>query len=292
MAIDGGDSLLAKKQKVEAMINPLTLQPYSERYYQLLGKRKKMPAWEARKEFLKLIKRNQIVVLAGETGSGKIALLVQFLLEAGYHMGGCQNRGFACTQPRRVAAMSVARHVADELDVQLATHVGYLIRFEDRTSEETIVKFLTDGMLLREVMTDPLLNKYSVIILDLAHERTLAMDVLFGLVRDVTERRLELKLVVMCATMDVQQMQSYFYDAGLLVIPESEREPERDPFEGSSRIVVQNGQQPRVRCSHRLHNGLQGAIVLYRGFLRSYKGLRALHRPILVGFCRFGLARA
>ena len=204
-----------------------------------------MPAWEARKEFLKLIKRNQIVVLAGETGSGKIAQLVQFLLEAGYYMGGRQNREIACTQPRRVAAMSVARHVADELDVQLATHVGYLIRFEDRTSEETIVKFLTDGMLLREVMTDPLLNKYSVIILDLAHERTLAMDVLFGLVRDVMERRLELKLVVMCATMDAQQMQSYFYDAPLLVIPESERESERGPLEGSSRTVVQNGEESR-----------------------------------------------
>ena len=204
-----------------------------------------MPVWEARKEFLKLMKRNQAVVLAGETSSEKITQLSHFLLTAGYHMAGRPYRGIACMQSRRVAAMSVARHVAGELDVQLATHVGYLIRFEDRTSEETIVKFLTDGMLLREVMTDPLLNKYSVIILDLAHERTLAMDVLFGLVRDVTERRLELKLVVMCATMDVQQMQSYFYDAGLLVIPESEREPERDPLEGSSRIVVQNGQEPR-----------------------------------------------
>ena len=190
-----------------------------------------MPVWEARKEFLKLIKRNQIVVLAGETGSGKIALLVQFLLEAGYHMGGCQKRGFACTQPRRVAAMSVARHVADELDVQLATHVGYLIRFEDRTSEETIVKFLTDGMLLCEVMTDFLFNKYSVIILDQAYERTLAMDVLFDLVRDVMGRRLELKLFVMCATMDAQQMQRYFYGAPFLNIPEPEQEPERDPLE-------------------------------------------------------------
>ena len=174
MTTDGVDSQSAKKQKVEAMINPLRLQPYSARYHQLLEKRKKLPVWEARKVFLKLIKRNQTVVLAGETSSGKITQLAQFLLEAGYHMAGRQNRGIACTQPRRVAAMSVARHVADELDVQLATHVGYLIRFEDRTSEETIVKFLTDGILLREVMTDPLLNKYSVIISDQARERTLA----------------------------------------------------------------------------------------------------------------------
>ena len=160
-------------------------------------------------------------------------------------MEGRYNRGIACTQLRRVAAMSVARHVVDELDVQLATHVGYLIRFEDRTSEETIVKFLTDGMLLREVMTDFLFNKYSVIFLDQAYERTLAMDVLFDLVRDVMGRRLELKLFVICATMDAQQMQSYFYGAPFLNIPEPEREPERDLLETCSRTVVKDGEEPR-----------------------------------------------
>merc|ERR1719195_220019 len=158
-----------------------------------------------------------------------------------------QNKGIACTQPRRVAAMSVAQRVADELDVKLATYVGYLIRFEDRTSEETILKFLTDGMLLREAMSDPLLSAYSVVILDEAHERTLATDVLFGLLKEVIKRRPDLKVVIMSATMDAQKMQGYFDNAPLLNIPGRTHpvevfytaDPERDYLEAAIRTVVQ-----------------------------------------------------
>lgn len=242
------DSGPAPKQvKTEDAINPLTGKEYSKKYYEILEKRKKLPAWEARKDFLKLIKRNQGVVLVGETGSGKTTQLPQFLLEAGYHIQNGENRGIACTQPRRVAAMSVAQRVADELDVTLSTFVGYLIRFEDKTSSDTILKFLTDGMLLREAMTDPMLTKYSVIILDEAHERTLATDVLFGLMKEVMKRRPDLKLVVMSATMDAQKMQSYFDNAPLLNIPGRTHpveifycaEPERDYLEAAIRTVVQ-----------------------------------------------------
>lgn len=225
----------------------MTGTPYSKRYYEILEKRRKLPAWEARKEFLKLVKRNPAVVLVGETGSGKTTQLPQFLLEAGYHIQNGENRSIACTQPRRVAAMSVAQRVADELDVTLATYVGYLIRFEDRTSPETILKFLTDGMLLREAMTDPLLSKYSVIILDEAHERTLATDVLFGLLKEVMKNRPELKVVIMSATMDAQKMQVYFDNAPLLNIPGRTHpveifytaDPERDYLEAAIRTVVQ-----------------------------------------------------
>jgi pre-mRNA-splicing factor ATP-dependent RNA helicase DHX15/PRP43 len=240
----------AKRQKVEAgapTSNPLTGRPYSKRYFDILSKRKNLPAWEARKDFLKLIKKNQAVVLVGETGSGKTTQLPQFLLEAGYHIQDGQNRGIACTQPRRVAAMSVAQRVADELDVELASYVGYLIRFEDKTSPDTILKFLTDGMLLREAMSDPLLDKYSVVILDEAHERTLATDVLFGLLKEVMKRRPTLKVVVMSATMDAQKMQGYFDGAPLLNIPGRTHpveifytaEPERDYLEAAIRTVVQ-----------------------------------------------------
>jgi HrpA-like RNA helicase len=237
----------AKADAAPATENPLTSKPYSQKYYDILEKRRNLPAWDARKDFLKLIKRKQVVVLVGETGSGKTTQLPQFLLEAGYHVQNGVNKGIACTQPRRVAAMSVAQRVADELDVKLSTYVGYLIRFEDMTSPETILKFMTDGMLLREAMNDPMMSKYSVIILDEAHERTLSTDVLFGLLKEVIKRRPELKLVVMSATMDAAKMQTYFGDAPLLNIPGRTHpvevfytaEPERDYLEAAIRTVVQ-----------------------------------------------------
>jgi len=143
--------------------------------------------------------------------------------------------------------MSVAQRVSDELDVTLGTYVGYLIRFEIMTSPETILKFMTDGMLLREAMNDPMMSKYSVIILDEAHERTLATDVLFGLIKEVLKRRPELKCVIMSATMDAAKMQTYFDSAPLLNIPGRTHpvevfytaEPERDYLEAAIRTVVQ-----------------------------------------------------
>eukprot|EP00929_Paragymnodinium_shiwhaense_P026175 TRINITY_DN15610_c0_g1_i1.p1 TRINITY_DN15610_c0_g1~~TRINITY_DN15610_c0_g1_i1.p1 ORF type:complete len:711 (-),score=220.61 TRINITY_DN15610_c0_g1_i1:157-2289(-) len=231
----------------ERTVNPLTGTEYSKKYHDILAKRQKLPAWEARKDFLKLVKKNQAVVLVGETGSGKTTQLPQFLLEAGYHCQNNEIKTIACTQPRRVAAMSVAQRVADELDTALGRHVGYSIRFEDNTSPETILKFMTDGMLLREAMADPLLARYNVVILDEAHERTLSTDVLFGLLKEVMKRRPDLKVVVMSATMDAQKMQGYFDDAPLLNIPGRThpveifytQDPERDYLEAAIRTVVQ-----------------------------------------------------
>ncbi|KAF0976562.1 hypothetical protein FDP41_004461 [Naegleria fowleri] len=118
--------------------------------------------------------------------SGKTTQIPQFLVHAGYSKDG---KGIACTQPRRVAAMSVAQRVADEMDVDLGNEVGYSIRFEDKSSEKTILKYLTDGMLLREAMLDPKLSKYSVVILDEAHERTLSTDILMGLLKELLQKR-------------------------------------------------------------------------------------------------------
>lgn len=155
----------------------------------------------------------------------------QFLAAAGYTKN---NKCVACTQPRRVAAMSVARRVAEEMDLVLGEHVGYTIRFEDCTSSKTILKFvhffflsnhkyffryLTDGMLLREAMGDPLLSRYSVLILDEAHERTLSTDVLMGLLKEVLLKRKDLKLVVMSATLDAGKFQEYFDNAPVMVCP-------------------------------------------------------------------------
>ena len=116
-------------------------------------------------------------------------------------------KGVACTQPRRVAAMSVSARVAEEMDCALGQEVGYSIRFEDCTSSKTLLKYLTDGMLLREAMSDPLLEAYGMVLLDEAHERTLATDILMGLLKEVAKQRPDLKIVVMSATLDAGKFQ-------------------------------------------------------------------------------------
>ncbi len=135
----------------------------------------------------------------GETGSGKTTQITQYLMEAGYTRKGI----IGCTQPRRVAAVAVAKRVAEEMGVDLGQQVGYAIRFEDVTTKVvTRIKYMTDGVLLRESLTDPELEQYSVIVMDEAHERSLNTDVLFGLMRGVAARRRDLKLVITSATLD------------------------------------------------------------------------------------------
>lgn len=121
-------------------------------------------------------------LLTGETGSGKTTQLTQYLHEDGYSKYGM----IGCTQPRRVAAMSVAKRVSDEMGTQLGDEVGYAIRFEDCTSENTVIKYMTDGILLRESLREADLDHYSAVIMDEAHERSLSTDVLFGLLREVS----------------------------------------------------------------------------------------------------------
>ena len=198
-----------------------------------------------RDEFLQMYQKSQFLVFVGETGSGKTTQIPQFVLfDDQPHI---QRKLVACTQPRRVAAMSVAQRVANEMDVTLGDQVGYSIRFEDVTSQKTILKYMTDGMLLREAMNDNNLNRYSTIILDEAHERTLATDTLMGLLKEVAQRRPDLKIVIMSATLDAQKFQSYFNDAPLLAVPGRTHpveifytpEPERDYLEASLRTVLQ-----------------------------------------------------
>ena len=187
--------------------NPLTGRPYSKRYYKLLETRQQLPVYQAKAKVLKLIKKYQVVLLVGETGSGKTTQVPQFVLDL-------QPEGkIACTQPRRVAAMSVSERVAEECDVNLGDEVGYSIRFDDRSSARTRVKYLTDGMLLREAMDDANLSQYSVVILDEAHERTVATDILLGWVKEACERRPELRVVVMSATLEEEKFQHFFPQA-------------------------------------------------------------------------------
>ncbi|XP_011040915.1 PREDICTED: probable pre-mRNA-splicing factor ATP-dependent RNA helicase [Populus euphratica] len=230
-------------------INRWNGKPYSQRYYEILEKRKNLPVWHQKEDFLQVLKRNQVLVLVGETGSGKTTQIPQFVLEAVELESSDRRRKMmiGCTQPRRVAAMSVSRRVAEEMDVTIGEEVGYSIRFEDCSSARTVLKYLTDGMLLREAMTDPLLERYKVIILDEAHERTLATDVLFGLIKEVLKNRPDLKLVVMSATLEAEKFQGYFGEAPLMKVPGRlhpveifyTQEPERDYLEAAIRTVVQ-----------------------------------------------------
>jgi len=178
--------------------------------------RKSLPIYAYRDELLAALEQFQILVIVGETGSGKTTQLPQYLHEAGYTKGGLK---VGCTQPRRVAAMSVAARVADEMGVKLGNEVGYAIRFEDNTSDKTVLKYMTDGMLLREFMTEPDLGGYSAIIIDEAHERGVNTDILLALLKDLARERPELKVLISSATMNAKGFSDYFDGANIFNIP-------------------------------------------------------------------------
>lgn len=178
--------------------------------------RKSLPIYGYREELLEAINDHQILIVVGETGSGKTTQLPQYLVEEGYTKTGLR---IGCTQPRRVAAMSVATRVAEEMGVRLGYEVGYSVRFEDCTSVKTRLKYMTDGMLLREVLDAPELPGYGVIIVDEAHERTLHTDILFGLLKDLARHRPDLKLIIASATLDAERFSDYFGGAPIFTIP-------------------------------------------------------------------------
>ena len=232
-------------------LNPLTGRPFSKRYYEILKVRKKLPVFQFLEQLESFLKdeKNRVVIVEGETGSGKTTQIPQFLVHAGlsYASEAGHIRMVACTQPRRVAATSIAQRVADEMDVTLGEEVGYTVRFDDKTSEKTRVKYMTDGMLLREAMSDPTLDRYSVIVLDEAHERTTQTDILMGLLKELMEKSPHLKVVVMSATLDADKFQKFFDGAPLLRVPGRTfpvevyytPEPERDYNEAAIRTVLQ-----------------------------------------------------
>ncbi|XP_047969918.1 probable pre-mRNA-splicing factor ATP-dependent RNA helicase DEAH9 [Salvia hispanica] len=177
-------------------------------YASVERQRQRLPVYKNRTAILYLVETHATTIVVGETGSGKTTQIPQFLKEAGWADSG---RMIACTQPRRLAVQSVASRVAEEMGVKLGEEVGYTIRFEDITDAElTRIKFLTDGVLLREMMDDPLLSKYSVIMVDEAHERSLSTDILLGLLKKIQRRRPELRLIISSATIEAKSMAAFF----------------------------------------------------------------------------------
>ncbi|KAJ5755186.1 ATP-dependent RNA helicase DHX8 [Penicillium manginii] len=205
--------------------------------------RESLPVYKFRKQLLDAVKDNQLMIVVGDTGSGKTTQLTQYLAEAGYGNNGM----IGCTQPRRVAAMSVAKRVSEEVGCRLGAEVGYTIRFEDCTSPETKIKYMTDGMLQREILLDPDLKRYSVIMLDEAHERTIATDILFGLLKKTIKRRPDLRLIVTSATLDAEKFSVYFNGCPIFSIPGRtfpveimySKEPESDYLDATLITVMQ-----------------------------------------------------
>lgn len=178
--------------------------------------RKQLPVYAMRQKIVDTIRDNQFVVVVGETGLGKTTQIVQYLYEEAMAR---PNRIIGCTQPRRVAASTVAARVAEEMGVKLGEEVGYYVRFDDVTSPRTRIKYMTDGMLQREALLDPTMSKYLVIMLDEAHERTVATDILFALVKDAARANPDLRVICTSATLDLAKFLHYFGDCPVLNIP-------------------------------------------------------------------------
>lgn len=213
----------------------------------LAEQRRALPVYAMRSEIVSSVRANQFVVVVGETGSGKTTQIVQYLYEDAVNVVDGVEKIIGCTQPRRVAAESVAKRVAQEVGCALGQQVGYTVRFDDTTSGATRIKYLTDGMLEREALLDPTMLKYSVVMLDEAHERTIATDVLFALLKQAARANPALRVIVTSATLDLQKFSRYFNDCPVLHVPGRtfpvdvmfSREPEPDYLAAALDCVMQ-----------------------------------------------------
>jgi len=173
-----------------------------------------LPITARKDDIVTAIRANQVVVIAGETGSGKTTQIPKMCLEAGL---GIEAK-IGCTQPRRVAALSISRRIAEELNVNWGREVGCTIRFDDRSSAQTYIKLMTDGILLAETQSDPLLSEYNCIIIDEAHERSLNIDFLLGYLKTLLIKRSDLKLIITSATIDTATFSRAFNDAPIIEV--------------------------------------------------------------------------
>ena len=172
------------------------------------------PVCEQRGIISKAILENQVLVIAGETGSGKTTQLPKICLELGRGISGLIGH----TQPRRIAARTVANRIAEELQSEMGQHVGYKVRFKDHTRPECFIKLMTDGILLSETHRDRFLNQYDTIIIDEAHERSLNIDFLLGYIKQILPKRPDLKLIITSATIDPQRFSKHFNDAPIIEV--------------------------------------------------------------------------
>lgn len=209
-----------------------------------VGNRKDLPIFAKMEEILAAVRKNQVTIVIGETGSGKSTQLPGFL----YANGIARTGAIAITEPRRIAAVSLARFVARELDVTLGAEVGYKVRFDNKTSAKTEIKFLTDGMLLREAVENPDLANYSVIMVDEAHERNTNIDLILGLLKRLIKKRPEFKVIISSATIDAKKFSAYFGGAPVvevsgrlhpITVIYDDRNLEEDSNDAMARVVAE-----------------------------------------------------
>lgn len=220
----------------------------------LLKIRKTLQIYKSRHELMEHVLSNPVTVLIGETGSGKSTQLPQFLLESS------PDECIAITQPRRVAAISLAKRVSEEYGCTLGKEVGYTVRFQNESGPSTKIKYLTDGMLLRELMLDNDLNKYSTIILDEAHERTVLTDLLLGFLKNLVKKRENLRVVVMSATLDAERFANFFDGCPILLVEGKQYPVERFYLPAGAEDIVDTVCQSVVQLNS---SELTGDILVF-----------------------------
>jgi pre-mRNA-splicing factor ATP-dependent RNA helicase DHX16 len=179
--------------------------------------RKSLPIYVYKEQLKEAIRDNQILVVVAETGSGKTTQLTQFAAEIPEFVAG--DKRLVCTQPRRVAAMSVAQRVSEELNVRLGKEVGYTVRFDSKIGETTKIEYCTEGILVKSLASDPSLDQYSVVILDEAHERSINTDILMAICKNIVAFRPDFRLILSSASLNAQKFSKYFGDAPLFAVP-------------------------------------------------------------------------
>ena len=213
--IVAGKHIVFEKPEDEVRLKTLQDQKLQEEQRQkFLSKiQESLPVFKYKEDILSAVDIHQVLIIRGETGSGKTTQIPQYLLERSDH------ECIVCTQPRRVAAMSVAARVAFERKCELGSEVGYSVRFDNKTTDETKIRYMTDGHLLREFLIDPLLSQYTTIMIDEAHERSISTDLLLSLLKDLVLVRPELRLIICSATLESKKMSHFFRDCPVFDIP-------------------------------------------------------------------------
>ena len=210
-----GEGTLAKLRKLEKRLNTsIKKRAVRRNHLPEITYPGILPITKKKDEIIDAIKNHQVVVITGETGSGKTTQIPKMCIEAGRGIDGI----IGCTQPRRIAAVTVARRIADELKEEVGESVGYKIRFKDRTNRDIHIKLMTDGVLLMETQSDPYLNRYDTLIIDEAHERSTNIDFILGILKKLLNRRRDLKLIITSATIDPEKFSKAFDNAPIIEI--------------------------------------------------------------------------